>query len=254
MKNLNLMIFLVIMAFVLAGCPKDPVPDPPPPPPPSEPDPAPPSEPDPVPPKEPDPAPPKEPDPAPPKEPEPKPVEVEETVEVQKSAEVQKAVEEKEAEVVIAQQQEEGVKEEAQIAVEQDAEKSIEAPKAVTIISAPPEESDAAIYDLEMVYFAYDKSIITTAFGEALQKNYEWIAENPDVQIQLEGHCDERGTNEYNLALGERRAKAVFDYLISLGASPSQFSLVSFGEERPADQGSNEVAWRKNRRVEFTRL
>ena len=182
------------------------------------------------------------------------PVEVEETVPAEKPAEVQKAVEEKEAEVVIAQQQEEVVKEEAQIAVEQDAEKSVEAPKAVTIISAPPEESDEAIYDLEMVYFAYDKSIITTAFGEALQKNYEWIAENPDVQIQLEGHCDERGTNEYNLALGERRAKAVFDYLISLGASPSQFSLVSFGEERPADQGSNEVAWRKNRRVEFTRL
>ncbi len=194
------------------------------------------------------------PEPKPEHKPEHKPVEVEETVEVQKPAEVQKAVEEKEAEVVIAQQQEEVVKEEAQIAVEQDAEKSVEAPKAVTIISAPPEEPDEAIYDLEMVYFAYDKSIITTAFGEALQKNYEWIAENPDVQIQLEGHCDERGTNEYNLALGERRAKAVFDYLISLGASPSQFSLVSFGEERPADQGSNEVAWRKNRRVEFTRL
>jgi len=215
-------------------------------------------------PKKADPAPPEEPKaeepkPDPPKpEPEPvveepKPVEVEETVEVQKSAEVQKAVEEKEAEVVIAQQQE-VEKEEIQIAVEQDAEKSVEAPKAVTIISAPPEESDEAIYDLEMVYFAYDKSIITTAFGEALQKNYEWIAENPDVQIQLEGHCDERGTNEYNLALGERRAKAVFDYLMSLGASPSQFSLVSFGEERPADQGSNEVAWGKNRRVEFTRL
>ncbi|MCK5899520.1 peptidoglycan-associated lipoprotein Pal, partial [bacterium] len=200
------------------------------------------------------PAPPPPPPPPPPKE-APKPVEVEETVEVQKPAEVQKAVEEKEAEVIIAQQQEEEVvKEEAQIAVEQDAEKSVEAPKAVTIISAPPEESDVAIFDLEMVYFAYDKSIITTAFGEALQKNYEWIAENPDVQIQLEGHCDERGTNEYNLALGERRAKAVFDYLINLGASPSQFSLVSFGEERPADQGSNEVAWRKNRRVEFTRL
>ena len=181
-------------------------------------------------------------------------MEPEETVPVQKPAEVQKAVEEKEAAVVIAQQQEEVAKEETQIAVEQDAEKSVEAPKAVTIISAPPEESDEAIYDLEMVYFAYDKSIITTAFGEALQRNYEWIAENPDVQIQLEGHCDERGTNEYNLALGERRAKAVFDYLISLGASPSQFSLVSFGEERPAEQGSNEVAWRKNRRVEFTRL
>ena len=266
MKNLNLMILLVIMAFVLAGCPKDPVPDPPPPPPKEDPPPPPPKEdPPPPPPKEdpPPPPPPKEDPPPPPPDPpapppkpvveKPKPVEVEETVEVKKSAEVQKAVEEEEAEVVIAQQQE-VEKEEAQIASEQDAEKSVEAPKAVTIISAPPEESDEAIYDLEMVYFAYDKSIITTAFGEALQKNYEWIAENPDVQIQLEGHCDERGTNEYNLALGERRAKAVFDYLISLGASPSQFSLVSFGEERPADQGSNEVAWRKNRRVEFTRL
>ena len=237
MKKIYFLIILASMAFVLAGCPKDP-------------DPAPPEEPKA---EEPKPDPPK-PEPEPVVE-EPKPVEVEETVEVQKSAEVQKAVEEEEAEVVIAQQQEEEVvKEEAQIAIEQDAEKSVEAPKAVTIISAPPEESDEAIYDLEMVYFAYDKSIITTAFGEALQRNYEWIAENPDVQIQLEGHCDERGTNEYNLALGERRAKAVFDYLMSLGASPSQFSLVSFGEERPADHGSNEVAWRKNRRVEFTRL
>ena len=237
MKNIYFLIILASMvALFSAGCDK-------------KPDPAPPEEPKA---EEPKPDPPK-PEPEPVVE-EPKPVEVEETVEVQKSAEVQKAVEEKEAEVVIAQQQEEVVKEEAQIAVEQDAEKSVEAPKAVTIISAPAEEPDEAIYDLEMVYFAYDKSIITTAFGEALQKNYEWIAENPDVQIQLEGHCDERGTNEYNLALGERRAKAVFDYLISLGASPSQFSLVSFGEERPADGGSNEVAWRKNRRVEFTRL
>jgi peptidoglycan-associated lipoprotein len=244
MKNLLRLIFIITMGILLTGgnCGE-------------QPDPAPPEEPTDSETKQPDP-PPKEDPPPPPPEPvveEPKPVEVEETVEVQKSAEVQKAVEEEEAEVVIAQQQE-VVKEEAQIAVEQDAEKSVEAPKAVTIISAPPEESDVAIYDLEMVYFAYDKSIITTAFGEALQKNYEWIAENPDVQIQLEGHCDERGTNEYNLALGERRAKAVFDYLISLGASASQFSLVSFGEERPADQGSNEVAWRKNRRVEFTRL
>ena len=276
MKNLYLMIFVITIAFVLAGCPDPPPPeeptkpvepappdppppDPPPPDPPAPPPPDPPAPPPPDPPPPDPPAPPPPDPPAPPPEPvveEPKPVEVEveETVEVQKPAEVQKAVEEKEAAVVIAQQQEEVAKEETQIAVEQDAEKSVEAPKAVTIISAPPEESDEAIYDLEMVYFAYDKSIITTAFGEALQKNYEWIAENPDVQIQLEGHCDERGTNEYNLALGERRAKAVFDYLISLGASPSQFSLVSFGEERPADQGSNEVAWRKNRRVEFTRL
>ena len=183
--------------------------------------------------------------------PEPKP---EQTVEVQKAAEVQEVAEEKKAAVVVAEQQQEVAKEEAQIAVEQDAEKSIEAPKAVTIISAPPEEPETAIQDLGMVYFAYDKSIITPAFEEVIQENYEWIAENPDFQIQLEGHCDERGTNEYNLALGERRAKAVFDYLVSLGASPSQFSVVSFGEERPAASGSNESAWKQNRRVEFTRL
>ena len=178
----------------------------------------------------------------------------EQTVEVQKAAEVQEVAEEKKAAVVVAEQQQEVAKEEAQIAVEQDAEKSIEAPKAVTIISAPPEEPETAIQDLGMVYFAYDKSIITPAFEEIIQENYEWIAEYPDVQIQLEGHCDERGTNEYNLALGERRAKAVFDYLVGLGASPSQFTLVSFGEERPAAYGSNESAWKQNRRVEFTRL
>ena len=99
-----------------------------------------------------------------------------------------------------------------------------------------------------------DSEEIPWAKMEANPKMVEWIAENPDVQIQLEGHCDERGTNEYNLALGERRAKAVFDYLVSLGASPSQFSMVSFGEERPAASGSNESAWKQNRRVEFTRL
>ena len=238
MKNILRLIFIITMGILLTGgeCGK-------------QPDPAPPEEPPKA--EEPKPDPPKK-KVDPPKKVDP--VEPEETVPAEKPAEVQKAVEEKEAEVVIAQQQEEVAKEEAQIAVEQDAEKSVEAPKAVTIISAPAEEPDEAIYDLEMVYFAYDKSIITTAFGEVLQENYEWIAENPDVQIHLEGHCDERGTNEYNLALGERRAKAVFDYLISLGASPSQFSLVSFGEERPAEQGSNEVAWGKNRRVEFTRL
>ena len=285
MKKIYFLIaFASLAVFLITGCadkkvepepepppkkeeppkPDPPKPDPPKPDPPKvEPEPEPEPKPDPPKPEpEPEPEPPKpEPEPKadPPKpepepEPEPPPVKPEETVPAPKDADVQKAVEEKDTDIAKAQQQAEAVKQEDQIAIEQDAEKSVEAPKAVTIISAPPEESDVAIYDLEMVYFAYDKSIITTAFGEALQKNYEWIAENPDVQIQLEGHCDERGTNEYNLALGERRAKAVLDYLISLGASPSQFSLVSFGEERPADGGSNEVAWRKNRRVEFTRL
>ena len=118
----------------------------------------------------------------------------------------------------------------------------------------PPEEADTSFNEMGMIYFAYDKSEITAEFEEVIQKNYEWISQNPDAQIQLEGHCDERGTNEYNLALGERRAKAVFDYLVSLGASPSQFTIVSFGEERPVAYGSNEASWRQNRRVEFTQL
>ncbi|MDP6320623.1 MAG: peptidoglycan-associated lipoprotein Pal, partial [SAR324 cluster bacterium] len=144
--------------------------------------------------------------------------------------------------------------EEAEIAIEKDADESVEAPKPMTIITAPPEEMESAVIEMGMVYFDYDKSNISSTFAEIIEINYEWIAENPDVKIQLEGHCDERGTNEYNLALGERRAKAVFEYLVKLGANPSQFTMVSFGEERPVASGSNEVDWAKNRRVEFTRL
>ena len=144
--------------------------------------------------------------------------------------------------------------EEAEIAIEKDADESVEAPKPMTIITAPPEEMESAVIEMGMVYFDYDKSNISSTFAEIIEMNYEWIAENPDVRIQLEGHCDERGTNEYNLALGERRAKAVFEYLVKLGANPSQFTMVSFGEERPVASGSNEVDWAKNRRVEFTRL
>ena len=145
-------------------------------------------------------------------------------------------------------------KEEELIVEEKDADESVQPPKAEEIMILPPEETDTAFSEMGMIYFAYDKSEITAEFQEVIQKNYEWIFQNPDAQIQLEGHCDERGTNEYNLALGERRAKAVFDYLVSLGASPSQFTIVSFGEERPVAYGSTEASWRQNRRVEFTRL
>ena len=141
-----------------------------------------------------------------------------------------------------------------EIEKEQDADEAVQSPKAEEIMILPPEEADTAFSEMGMIYFAYDKSEITAEFEEVIQKNYEWIFQNPDAQVQLEGHCDERGTNEYNLALGERRAKAVFDYLVSLGANPSQFTIVSFGEERPVAYGSNEASWRQNRRVEFTQL
>ena len=145
-------------------------------------------------------------------------------------------------------------KEEELIIEEKDADESVQPPKAEEIMILPPDEADTAFSEMGMVYFAYDKSEITADFEDVIQQNYEWIYKNPDVQIQLEGHCDERGSTQYNMALGERRAKAVFDYLVGLGASPSQFTIVSFGEERPVAYGSNETSWRQNRRVDFTRL
>ena len=129
------------------------------------------------------------------------------------------------------------------------------APKeAVTIIAAPLEEIAGPIEELGIVYFDYDKSNIKPEFTSIIQSNFEWLINNPDIRVQLEGLCDERGTTEYNLALGERRARSVLNYLLRLGASPEQFSIVSFGEERPVALGQNETAWQKNRRVEFTRL
>ena len=132
--------------------------------------------------------------------------------------------------------------------------KKIAPKEAVTIIAAPVEEVAVPIEELGIVYFDYDKSSIKPEFTRIIQSNFEWLINNPDIRVQLEGHCDERGTNEYNLALGERRARSVLNYLLRLGASPEQFSIVSFGEERPVALGQNETAWQKNRRVEFTRL
>ena len=132
--------------------------------------------------------------------------------------------------------------------------KKIAPKEAVTIIAAPVEEVAVPIEELGIVYFDYDKSNIKPEFTSIIQSNFEWLINNPDIRVQLEGHCDERGTNEYNLALGERRARSVLNYLLRLGASPEQFSIVSFGEERPVALGQNETAWQKNRRVEFTRL
>ena len=143
----------------------------------------------------------------------------------------------------------EKIKEEPSTVIEKKAPK-----EAVTIIAAPLEEVAVPIEELGIVYFDYDKSNIKPEFTSIIQSNFDWLINNPDIRVQLEGHCDERGTNEYNLALGERRARSVLNYLLRLGASPEQFSIVSFGEERPVALGQNETAWQKNRRVEFTRL
>jgi outer membrane protein OmpA-like peptidoglycan-associated protein len=98
--------------------------------------------------------------------------------------------------------------------------KKIAPKEAVTIIAAPVEEVAVPIEELGIVYFDYDKSNIKPEFTSIIQSNFEWLINNPDIRVQLEGHCDERGTNEYNLALGERRARSVFNYLLRWGASP----------------------------------
>jgi peptidoglycan-associated lipoprotein len=112
---------------------------------------------------------------------------------------------------------------------------------------------DPAEYGVEDVYFAYDQYDLDAESMAILARNARVIREHPGVMLLIEGHCDERGTVQYNLALGEKRAKAVRDYLVSLGVSSSRLRITSYGESRPFALGSNENAWAKNRRAHFAR-
>ena len=104
---------------------------------------------------------------------------------------------------------------------------------------------------LTPVYFAYDQSDLKTDARETLAKHLAYLKEDPNVKVQIEGNCDERGTVEYNLALGEKRSLSVKDYLVANGIPASRFTFISYGEEKPAVPGSTEEAWAKNRRAEF---
>lgn len=104
---------------------------------------------------------------------------------------------------------------------------------------------------LATVYFDYDSYTIRSDARESLKANAQWLKQSPKVRIQVEGHCDERGSTEYNLALGERRANAVKSYLSQMGVGGNRVSIISYGEERPANPASNESAWAENRRAEF---
>ena len=100
----------------------------------------------------------------------------------------------------------------------------------------------------DRVFFATNESILTTASRETLRAQAAWLRANSNITVVLEGHADERGTREYNLALGERRANAAKDYLMTYGISSDRISVLSYGKERPVDSGSNPLAWSKNRR------
>ena len=104
---------------------------------------------------------------------------------------------------------------------------------------------------LSTVYFAFDSSSIDAETKDNLAQNADFLKENTNVDIQIEGHCDERGSRQYNLALGERRAKAVKNYLVTMGIESKRISTISYGSERPKSEGHDESSWSQNRRANF---
>ncbi|HAR95922.1 MAG TPA: peptidoglycan-associated lipoprotein Pal [Deltaproteobacteria bacterium] len=140
-------------------------------------------------------------------------------------------------------------------------EKKIVAMEEKTEVAAVKEETAPAqpqpvapAITLNAVYFDFDRYNIRPADGEILRSNLEWFKANPNKKIRIEGHCDERGTVEYNLALGQKRADAAKTYLMNLGVDANALETISYGKERPADPAHNEAAWAKNRRADFVPL
>ena len=117
----------------------------------------------------------------------------------------------------------------------------------------PPSQLPTEEAALKTAHFDYDSSVLTPKTQETLLENVAWLRANPRVPVIIEGHCDERGTVEYNLALGDRRAKKVKEFLIVNGINPERVYVISYGKERPVDPGHGEVHWWKNRRAEFKR-
>lgn len=114
-----------------------------------------------------------------------------------------------------------------------------------------PAITEAATTPLNKIHFDFDSYVLTQPSRDTLYNNAEYLLKKYHGKVKVEGHCDERGTDEYNLALGENRAKTSMNYLITLGVPAEQLSVISYGEERPLDNGHTEEAWAKNRRVEF---
>jgi peptidoglycan-associated lipoprotein len=113
------------------------------------------------------------------------------------------------------------------------------------------QDVQGVLTDLVTIYFDYDSFQLTPEARDALREDARWIAAHPDLAIRIEGHCDERGTEEYNYNLGMKRAQAVREYLVTLGAQEDRLHTWSWGETRPLDPGHAESAWQRNRRVQF---
>jgi peptidoglycan-associated lipoprotein len=122
--------------------------------------------------------------------------------------------------------------------------------KAETKMEEVKKQAEAG-YQFASIYFDFDKAVISDESKATLDKHAQWMKLNTIATVVVEGHCDERGTAEYNLALGQRRADAAVKYLGNLGVTKDRLKTVSYGKEKPVDPGHNEAAWAKNRRDEF---
>jgi len=127
----------------------------------------------------------------------------------------------------------------------------VEEPMEQPVTEEPPAPVEIKDARLNPVFFDFDKYNLTSESRQILEKNAAELKRAKDATIIIEGHCDERGTKEYNLALGEKRARAARDYLVSMGVNGSRLTVVSYGKERPFDMGHSEAAWAKNRRAHF---
>lgn len=123
--------------------------------------------------------------------------------------------------------------------------------KATGEVALGGEEEKEEVILLERIHFDFDDYSLREDAKEILKKHAEWLRDHPTVKLVIEGHCDERGTSEYNLGLGQKRAESAKAYFVQFGIDPSRIETVSFGEEIPLDPGHNEEAWVKNRRAEF---
>ena len=141
--------------------------------------------------------------------------------------------------------------EEERLKAQQLREAQLEEERRQAEIAKEIEEADRRMFLTELVQFDFDSSVLTSIAQIRLKRKAEWLKENAKASVIIEGHCDERGSNEYNLALGWRRAEAAKAFLVDLGISATRMSTISYGEERPFDQGHNEDAWSQNRRAHF---
>ena len=129
---------------------------------------------------------------------------------------------------------------------------------APTPVAQEPVVKDESLTDtataaepFETIYFDLDSYVLRQDARDALDKNAQWLLKKSSGTVRLEGNCDERGSDEYNLALGEKRAKAAKSYLVTLGVPADRLVTISYGKEKPVDPGHNDAAWAKNRRVDF---